>query len=73
VRRGEHNRQAAFHLLFSPARVAAFTPKNIKAGFAASGLFPFNPDRVLRSMPMPSAGPAPVVPRADEMGLVGKM
>jgi hypothetical protein len=40
-------------------------PKNIKAGFAASGLFPFNPDRVLRSMPAPSAEPA--IPRADEV------
>jgi REP element-mobilizing transposase RayT len=42
-----------FIYLFSPARKKAFTPKNIKAGFAASGLFPFDPDRVLRSMPKP--------------------
>jgi len=42
-----------FTSLFSPARKIAFTPKNIKAGFAASGLFPFNPDRVLRHMPKP--------------------
>jgi len=42
-----------FTSLFSPARKRAFTPKNIKAGFAASGLFPFNPDRVLRDMPKP--------------------
>ena len=40
-------------------------PKNIKAGFAASGWFPFNPDRVLRSMPAPSAKPA--IPRANEV------
>jgi hypothetical protein len=32
-----------FTSLFSPARERAFTYKNIKAGFAASGLFPFNP------------------------------
>jgi hypothetical protein len=38
---------------FSPAREKAFTPKNIKAGFAASGLFPFNPERVLRDMTKP--------------------
>ena len=31
-----------FTSLFSPARERAFTPKNIKAGFAASGLFSFN-------------------------------
>ena len=45
-----------FTSLFSPARAKAFTAKNIKAGFAASGLFPFNPDRVLDSMPRPVIG-----------------
>jgi hypothetical protein len=54
-----------FTSLYSPARERAFTPKTIKAGFAASGLFPFNPDRVLRSMPAPSAEPA--IPSADEV------
>jgi len=54
-----------FTSLYSPARERAFTLKNIKAGFAASGLFPFNPDRVLRSMPAPLAEPA--IPRADEV------
>jgi hypothetical protein len=43
----------------------AFTLNNINAGFAVSGLFPFNPDRVLRSMLAPPAEPA--VPRADEV------
>jgi hypothetical protein len=47
-----------FTSLYSPARNRAFTPKNLKAGFAASGLFPFNPNRVLRSMPAPPAEPA---------------
>jgi hypothetical protein len=37
--------------------VKAFTAKNIKAGFAASGLFPFNLDRVLSSIPKPAIGP----------------
>jgi hypothetical protein len=54
-----------FTSLYSPARKIAFTPKNIKAGFAASSLFLFNPDRVLRSMPAPLAEPA--IPRADEV------
>lgn len=44
-----------FTYLFSPARERAFTPKNSKAGFAATGLFPFNPDRVLRGIPKPPA------------------
>ncbi len=42
-----------FTSLYSPARQRAFTPKNIKAGFVASGLFPFNPNRVLRRIPRP--------------------
>jgi hypothetical protein len=54
-----------FTSLYSPARETAFTPKNIKAGFAVSGLFLFNPDRVLRSMPAPLA--EPTIPGADEV------
>jgi hypothetical protein len=54
-----------FISLYSPAREIVFTPKNIKAGFAASSLFLFNPDRVLRSMPALPAEPA--IPRADEV------
>ena len=40
-----------FTALYSPVREVAFTPKNIKAGFAISSLFPFNLNRVLRSIP----------------------
>lgn len=38
--------------LYSPARIKAFTSRNIKTGFAACGLVLFNPGRVLRSMPI---------------------
>jgi hypothetical protein len=51
-----------FTSLYSPARERAFTPKNIKAGFAASGLFPFNPERVLRTVPKPTAELTILVP-----------
>ncbi|TVY17574.1 hypothetical protein LARI1_G004946 [Lachnellula arida] len=54
-----------FTSLYCLARERAFTPKNIKAGFAASGLFLFNLDRVLRSMPAPLAEPA--IPCVDEV------
>jgi hypothetical protein len=37
-----------FTSLYSPAREKAFTKRNITAAWAACGLFPFNPDRVLR-------------------------
>jgi hypothetical protein len=56
-----------FTPLYSPAREKAFTSKNIIAGFAASGLFPFNPDRVLRSMPKPLADLT--IPKADEVNV----
>jgi hypothetical protein len=54
-----------FTSLYSLIRDRVFTPKNIKAGFAASSLFPFNPNRVLRSMPAPPVKQA--IPSADEV------
>jgi DDE superfamily endonuclease len=42
-----------FTLLYSRARVVAITPKNIKSSWLKSGLFPFNPDRVLREIQKP--------------------
>ena len=44
-----------FTSLFSPAREKAFTLKNIKAGFAVSGLFLFNLDKIFRSILKPPA------------------
>ncbi|KAL6160609.1 hypothetical protein ACJBU6_01140 [Exserohilum turcicum] len=46
-----------FTTLYYPAREQAMTKKNILAGWAKSGLFPFNPDRVLRNLakPVPDA------------------
>jgi hypothetical protein len=44
-----------FTSLYSPAREKAFTKRNIMAAWAACGLFPFNPDRVLRVTPKPPA------------------
>lgn len=52
-----------FIYLYSPARSKAFTPRNIKAGFTTYGLFPFNPDRVLKTMPKPP--PKLITPKAD--------
>jgi hypothetical protein len=54
-----------FTSLYSPAREKAFTKRNITAAWAACGLFPFNPDRVLRVTP--KAPPQSTVPRADEI------
>jgi hypothetical protein len=56
-----------FTSLYSPAREKTFTSKNIIAGFAASGLFPFNPDRVFRSMPKPLADLT--IPKAGEVNV----
>lgn len=54
-----------FTALYSPARERAFTSKNIKAGFAATGLIPFNPDRVLRGIPKPP--PEVIIPKTGEL------
>ena len=53
-----------FTSLYSPARERALTFRNIKAAWAASGLFPFNPDRVLRDTPKPVSL---TVPKAYEL------
>lgn len=42
-----------FTSLYSPARERAFTKKNILAGWSKAGLFPFNPDKVLRDISSP--------------------
>ena len=47
-----------FTYLYSPARDRALTPRNIRAGWAKAGLFPFDPDKVLCDIPKPSAAAA---------------
>tara|TARA_R110002003_G_scaffold1611_1_gene23287 strand:+ start:171 stop:1004 length:834 start_codon:yes stop_codon:yes gene_type:complete len=42
-----------FTYLYKPAEDKAISRRNILAGWAAAGSFPFNPDRVLRNMPKP--------------------
>lgn len=49
-----------FTYLYSPTRERALTKRNILAGWRASGLYPFNPDRVLTAIPKPV--PEPSVP-----------
>jgi hypothetical protein len=44
-----------FTYLYSPARDGALTKRNIRAGWSATGLYPFNPDRVLKDVPKPPA------------------
>jgi len=46
-----------FTALYSPARERAITKKNIIAGWAKSGLFPLNPERVLKDIAKPPAPP----------------
>ena len=45
-----------FTLLYDRARTKAFTKDNIKSAWRKVGLFPFDPDRVLRDMRHPSTG-----------------
>ncbi|KAL5344830.1 hypothetical protein ACLOAV_010227 [Pseudogymnoascus australis] len=55
-----------FTSLYSPARDKAFTKRNITAAWAASGLFPLNPDRVLKTILKPLA--QITIPHAAEVG-----
>ena len=54
-----------FTSLYKPARKRTITKRNIMAGWAATGLFPFNPERVLRHTPKPPA--ELTVPSANEV------
>ena len=44
-----------FTYLYNPARRIALTPRNIRAGWTAAGLFPLNRGRVLSDIPKPPA------------------
>ncbi|KAF2185312.1 hypothetical protein K469DRAFT_779253 [Zopfia rhizophila CBS 207.26] len=44
-----------FTSLYSPSREKALTSRNIISGWIKAGLYPFNPDSVLRDMPKPLA------------------
>jgi hypothetical protein len=44
-----------FTYLYRPARERALTRRNIRAGWSATGLYPFNPNRVLKDIPKPPA------------------
>jgi hypothetical protein len=53
-----------FTSLYKPARDKAFTKRNILAGWATTGLFPLNPDRVLRGIQKPP--PKLTIPDASQ-------
>ena len=54
-----------FTYLYSPARDRALTSRNIRAGWAKAGLFPFDPDKVLYDIPRSS--PALAEPGVHEV------
>jgi hypothetical protein len=56
-----------FTYLYSPARDRALTSRNIRAGWYAAGLFPFNLERVLRDVPKPVAEVGSIDPGAEAM------
>lgn len=55
-----------FTTIYSQAREKAMTKRNILAGWAKAGLFPFNPARVLCGLTKPDAPLTVQAPRADE-------
>jgi len=54
-----------FTYLYKPAREAALTKRNILSAWRGSGLFPFNPERVLTDTPKPPA--KLTIPRAESV------
>jgi hypothetical protein len=57
-----------FTYLYSPARRNALTTRNVLAGWRGSGLFPFNPNRVLANIPKPPPPPVELtIPINDEL------
>lgn len=53
-----------FTYMYSLARGKVFTARNIRAGWSGAGLFPFNPNKVLKELPKPD--PQPSSPGSDE-------
>jgi hypothetical protein len=49
-----------FTALYSPAREVSFTRRNVLAGWSKGGLFPFDPERVLRDMEKPPTATRPL-------------
>ena len=50
-------RKEHFTYLYSRAREEALTSRNIRAGWAKAGLFPFKPEKVLSDLPKPPTRP----------------
>jgi DDE superfamily endonuclease/Tc5 transposase DNA-binding domain/helix-turn-helix, Psq domain len=64
-----HIDKPTFLELFFEAHRKTFSSKNIKSGFAATGLVPFNPDRVLTRLQVKVRTPSPApVPAPDQPG-----
>ena len=57
-----------FTTLYNAAREKAFTPHNIRASWGRSGLYPFNPDRVLRDIQKPPADLT--IPKASNVNVL---
>ena len=58
-----------FTYLYNSARERAFTKRNILAGWKASGLYLFNPDKILTDILKPAAKPTIPILRTCEMDL----
>ena len=71
LERGDVNTIGKEHFisLYCPARERAFTKRSILAGWSKAGLFPFNPDRVLRALPNPANDPAKVDVASAELAV----
>jgi hypothetical protein len=55
-----------FTALYSPAREVSFTRRNVLAGWSKGGLFPFDPQRVLREMERPPTTTQPLTANSGD-------
>jgi hypothetical protein len=61
-----HIRKLDFLEVYPSARIEAFKPETIKNSFAATGLLPYNPDRVLSKLNIRLRIPTPPSSRGSE-------
>jgi hypothetical protein len=61
--------------IIAPAYAAAFSPSNIQSGYAATGIYPFSPDKVKNHLPS-SLSPSPsssMMPLSEILSIPGQI
>lgn len=60
--------------IIAPAYTAAFSPSNIQSGYAATGIYPFSPDKVKIHLPsLPPSSSTVVMPLSEILSIPGQI